>query len=422
MRNYVSTRRSVRRLRPGAAILAAVAVPVLALTACGSSSPSSSSSSTSGGTEIPVGVIGSYSGPLAATVAPAKPAIEAWAASVNAAGGINGHHIHLYLEDDNGNVQTSLQLVKQLVEQDHVVAIVGQASSAGDAGWASYVEQKGVPVVGGISSDSPYLTNPDFFAAGANQVAAFYGTAALAKPHGAKFGELYCAEIPACASVVPILNGFGKDLGVDVTYSSKVAASSPDFSAACQGLKSSGVNSYGLALGAATLKQVADQCAQQGLRIPLVVTNVVDSNFIIDPALNGTEALDSSFPFFDETIPASKEFHAALAKYEPQLGTTALPLNNQVSWAWVSGKLFEAALKAAGSGPITPATVKTGLYALKDETLGGLSSPLNFTPNQPNLNNCYFTYEVQAGKFVEPNGVKPECAPAGPVTAVVKSF
>ena len=47
---------------------------------------------------------------------------------------------------------------------------------------------------------------------------------------------------------------------------------------------------------------------------------------------------------------------------------------------WASGELFKAAVDASGSGPVTSASVKRGLYALKNETLGGLSGPLNFVP------------------------------------------
>ena len=49
--------------------------------------------------------------------------------------------------DDGGNGTTSLQQAKQLVESDHVIAIVGELSLV-DTVWANYVQQKGVPVIG----------------------------------------------------------------------------------------------------------------------------------------------------------------------------------------------------------------------------------------------------------------------------------
>jgi branched-chain amino acid transport system substrate-binding protein len=60
----------------------------LALTACGSSG-SGSAAAASG--DWVIGSIGSYSGPFASSLGPTQQTIDAWADSVNAAGGIDGH-------------------------------------------------------------------------------------------------------------------------------------------------------------------------------------------------------------------------------------------------------------------------------------------------------------------------------------------
>jgi branched-chain amino acid transport system substrate-binding protein len=374
------------------------------------------------GSAIPIGVIGSYSGPEAAYLAGSDKTMEAWAASVNAAGGLNGHPVKLYVEDDQTNVATAVRLVKQLVQQDHVVAIVGQVST-GDSSWASYAQAAGVPVIGGDAIHTAYLTNPDFYGVGANLIAGFYGVASAAAAHGPRFGALYCAGLTACAAVVPILNGFGRSLNVRVTYSSKVAAGTPGFTAFCQGLKGSKVNSYDIALAQDLLTRVATECASQGLKAPLVSLKVVDATFASNPAYDQMSLIDSVFPFFDKSTPATKAFHAALRKYAPSVGASAAsPLNPEVAESWASGKLFEAAVRASGSGPVTPASIKRGLYALRNETLGGLTGPLNFTPGKPSLENCYFTYKIAGGAFAEPAGLRPTCAPTALVDAVASAL
>jgi branched-chain amino acid transport system substrate-binding protein len=402
---------------------ASVALVALMIAACSSSSSSVSSSggSQTSSSEIPVGVIGSYSGPAASSVAGAESSIQAWADSVNAAGGINGHRVQLYIVDDAGNSATALTGMKTLVEQDHVVAIVGQASTDASP-WESYIDSKGIPVVGGNTASVTYLSDPNFYAVGGNLLSGYYGVTALAKANGPKLGDLYCAEIPACAATTTLLQTFGKSLGVSMSYSSKVSAAAPDFTAVCQGLKSAGVQSYSLGLAAVTLKQVATQCALQGLKAQLIISNVADSTFPSDPGFNGIEVVDAMFPFFDDSTPATREFHAALTKYAPALGTPASPLNSEVTQAWASGKLFEAAVKAAGNGPITPASIKKGLYALKGETLGGLTVPLTYTPGKPSPQNCYFTYSIQGGKFIEPDGLKTTCAPEAVIAAAATAL
>jgi branched-chain amino acid transport system substrate-binding protein len=407
------------RLRYKAA--AGVALTLAALTSACSSAGSGGSApqgSTAAKADIPVGVIGSYSGPQSSTFTSSQEAMQAWADSVNAAGGIDGHPVHLYIEDDAGNTSQSLTEVKTLVQEDHVVAIVGQ--STGDpSAFQSYVDSAGVPVVGGNPQSTPYLTDPNWFAVGGNEVASFYGIAAAAKQSGAKLGNLYCAELPACAATQTLLQGFGGPLGLSVSYSSKVSASAPDFTAVCQGLIKSGVQSYTLGLGAATLKQVASQCQQQGLKAKLILSDVADSTFTSDPQFNGLEVVDDIFPFFDESTPATKAFHAALKKYAPSVGTAALPLNSETAVAWASGELFETAVQRGGTGPITSATVKQGLYSLKGDTLGGLTAPLTFTKGKPTNYNCNWLYEIKNGAFSAPNGTNATCASTAVIDPVI---
>lgn len=399
------------------AVLAAAAVTAATIAGCGSSGTTTSAG---GGTSsvIPIGVIGSYSGTEAAYLQGADKVAEAWADSVNAAGGIGGHQIHLYVEDDGTQQATAIQQVKTLVQQDHVVAIVGEVSTS-DTSFAAYVQKMGVPVVGGDSIHTAYLTNPDFYAAGTDLIAGFYGVASLAAKNGPKFGVAYCAELDTCAAVVPLFDALGKPQGVAATYQTKVAATTPDFTALCQSLKKTQVDSYDLALDQATIKRAVSQCSSEGITEPLVTLGDVDSSFLANPSYNGMQIVDTNYPFFDQTLPAAQQFHAALKKYAPSVGTTsASPLTPIQMQVWASGKLFQAAVAASGNGPVTPASVKRGLYALKDETLGGLSGPLNFLPGKPSPQNCYFTYKIDSGQWVKLSGEKAVCAPATLVNAV----
>jgi branched-chain amino acid transport system substrate-binding protein len=407
------------RIRRSAAVITAAAVIAAVAAGCGSGSAGTTGSSGGdAGSVIPVGVIGSYSGTEAAYLQGSDKVAEAWADSVNAAGGIHGRKIRLYVQDDGTQQTTAIQDVKTLVEQDHVVAIVGEVSTS-DTSWAAYVQQMGVPVVGGDSIHIAYLTNPDFYAAGTDLVAGFYGVASLAARTGPRFGVAYCAELDTCAAVVPLFDALGKPQGVSATYQAKVAATTPDFTALCQSLKKSQVNSYDLALDQSTIKRAVSQCASEGIAAPLITLGDVDSSFLQYPSYNGMQIVDTNYPFFDQSLPAAQEFHAALKKYAPSVGTTsASPLTPVQMQVWASGKLFEAAVNASGNGPVTPASVKRGLYALKNETLGGLSGPLNFIPGKPSPQNCYFTYKIDSGRFVTISGEKPVCAPAALAAAV----
>jgi branched-chain amino acid transport system substrate-binding protein len=411
--------RTMRRCR--AAMVGASLALTLAVAGCSSSGKASPSGSGGGtpSTEIPVGVIGSYSsGAFPSLNAAARDTSQAWASWVNDHGGINGHKVKLYIEDDKGDAATAAAAAKTLIEKDHVVAIVGNQSQNA-APWGTYVASKGVPVVGGNTFDLIQLKNADFFSVGGNLLAAYYGVATLAMARGENVGNLYCAEVPACAATTSLLTGFGKSLGgLSVTYAAKVSATAPDFTAPCQGLKGSGASSYSLGTSAQVMRSITSQCLQQGFKAPLIIPDVADSTFPSDASFDGTEIVSTIVPYFDNTLPGMKEFHQALAKYAPQIGTAKTPLSNPVLQPWVSGKLFETAVKAIGNKPITAESVKEGLYSLKGETLGGLTAPLTFTRDKVSPHNCYFYYKIENRAFVAPNGLSPTCVPDDIIAAI----
>jgi branched-chain amino acid transport system substrate-binding protein len=71
-----------------------------------------------------IGNIGTYSGINSGNFLGGGQALQAWADWTNANGGIDGHHVKVISLDDAGVASTSVNDVKQLVQSDHVLAIV----------------------------------------------------------------------------------------------------------------------------------------------------------------------------------------------------------------------------------------------------------------------------------------------------------
>jgi len=408
----------------------------LFVAACGdddsgsSSSSSSSGSSSSGsgepapkgpsGAPIKLGFICSCTGAQASQLGHQDDAAQVWVNSVNDAGGINGAPVELTIKDDGGDPAKALQAVKELVEQDKVVALVGQFSLA-DAAFADYVSQKGIPVVGGISPDTPYLTNPDFFPSGSQLLVQTAGTLALAQEAGKKrIGVMYCAESPICAQLEPLATGLGQLYGLEASFA-KVSATQPNYTAQCLQFKNDGVDALfpGVASPVA-LKIVAD-CAKQNYK-PQVVsqTSTLANTWFDDPNMEG--ALLSGFNAnpFDTESPSMQEFRDAYEKYFPG-DLEGKDFSYDAIGVWAGGKLFEAAAKAGKiDASSTAEDVKKGLYALKDETLGGLSGPLNFTPDKPAFVPCYFGQKIEGGALASENNNEPICLSEEQATAVGK--
>jgi branched-chain amino acid transport system substrate-binding protein len=409
---------------------------VMAAAGCGSSSKQSTNPGTSPttggqatgtqatggqatGSPILVGSIGTYSGPLASSFGGIQATLNAWVSNTNANGGINGHPVKLILKDDAGLASTAVADVQELIQQ-HVVAIAADESTS-DADWAKVVAKAGIPVVGGNAIDIPFMTNPDFFASSTNAIAAVWGVMSLGKTFGPKQAILACAEVAACAASEVFYKQFAPPLGMSIPYTQTIAASSPDYTAVCQGIKSSGSQSYVMIDAAGIVARVGNSCVQQG-----VTAHIVEASAAIEPSLlkapgaNGMLSVAVDFPFTDTSTPASQAFHTAIDKYAP--AGTVVQWGPGLPQPWVSMELLKAAILAGGNGPVTAQSIKTGLYTLKNDTLGGLAPPLTFTQGQVNLQNCYFVLGISNGQFTAPQGLKTSCAPDALVAAGAKAM
>ncbi|HEX3712286.1 MAG TPA: ABC transporter substrate-binding protein, partial [Trebonia sp.] len=142
-------------------------------TGASSSSPAAPAATTSAagsaatGTPIVIGSVGTYTQGTGGFTDPGLPAIQAWASWVNAHGGINGHPVKLITEDNKGDQAQAVSMVKQLVQQDHVVAFVSNQDGSLNAGYASYLDQQKIPVLGGsVFTLDPWVSDPMFYPEG----------------------------------------------------------------------------------------------------------------------------------------------------------------------------------------------------------------------------------------------------------------
>src|SRR5688500_2894415 len=73
---------------------------------------------------------------------------------INAAGGILGAPVELLVEDDQGRPEQAATVVTKLIEQDEVVALVGENASTNTLAAAPIAQRARVPMI------SPSATNP----------------------------------------------------------------------------------------------------------------------------------------------------------------------------------------------------------------------------------------------------------------------
>jgi branched-chain amino acid transport system substrate-binding protein len=125
--------------------LTALVVIVLTLTSC--SSNESTTENTPGVTDTSI-LVGSHmplTGPAAAGYSKIAPATKAYFDFVNAAGGVYGRKITYKYLDDTYNPATTQQVVRELVLQDKVFAILNGLGTAPHTGILDFLKTNRVP-------------------------------------------------------------------------------------------------------------------------------------------------------------------------------------------------------------------------------------------------------------------------------------
>jgi branched-chain amino acid transport system substrate-binding protein len=404
----------MRPIRWAAALLAGAA---LVVSGCSSSATSGGSTTSSGasankatGSPYNLGVICSCSGSNAASLTTMTNIVAAWAASVNAAGGIANHPIQLFKADDSQNPGTALSAVTKMVEQDHVIALIDISNV--DASFGDYIASTHVPVVGGNLDSDLFITNPDFFTAGGTTDGIPAGIIAAAKTAKVnKLGVLYCSGVPICAELPPALKKIGGPAGVSISYSGAIPNAAPNYTAPCLAAEQSGANGLFVASGAPQTLAVTESCTAQGYKPTYIAAeSSLGNSSLSNPNINGAVGEITNLSTSDTANPEISAMDKALNAFKPGLVSSA-EFTPGSSMLWAAGQLFDAAAQAGhlGDNP-TPAQVLDGLYALKGETLGGLTAPLTFTKGKPTSLKCWFYYQVKDGKFTNPFGSSPACA------------
>ena len=78
---------------------------------------------------IKVGAILAVTGGASFLGAPESKTLEMLAEEINAAGGIDGHTVELIIKDSQASAEKAISFAKQLIEEEHVLAIIGPSTS-----------------------------------------------------------------------------------------------------------------------------------------------------------------------------------------------------------------------------------------------------------------------------------------------------
>lgn len=387
------------------ALAASAAVMGSVLAACGDDGGESGDNS-----PISIGQVGNYSGPVPG-LADQGTGLEAWVKAINADGGIEGHKIELHTLDAKGDPASEVSQVTQLVSQKKVVAFAAMGLTT-MSGAAPFLEQQGIPVIGGNTSDPTWAVSPGLYVPGAGLIGTYLQGFAAVPEGKEKVGLVYCKESAGCTAVNTLMFdlGLSEANGAEPVYNAEVSLASPSFTAQCLAAKQAGVQTLAVAFDGANLVRLAKDCADQGFTPTYafggtIATDEVAASGVVENAVSG----QSQAPWF-KTDGEIKKHRDAMEEYFPDV-----PVTSNTVAGWVSGlalqKAIENALEEDPDAEITSETIREGLAKIKDETFNGTTPPVSFTADGVQEQSlCAFSITVKDGKWTE-NGADPVCPP-----------
>jgi branched-chain amino acid transport system substrate-binding protein len=354
--------------------------------------------------------IGTESGVLGNLMRPIFEAAKAWAADVNARGGLGGHPVRLLFGDDAGDPGKTLALARRMVDQDGAVAFYAAHGPGTGQALASFLEERRIPLIGMCSCTDGSATSPMMFQVGISTdpgLAWAHMLALTTLTEKRKLSILYCRETPACKQIRDGITKLQGQAGIQVVHEAQVTVTQPDYTAEVLAARNAGAEALAVATDNASVIRVARSAHRQNYRPTLVgqVATAEDRYLTVGGAdVEGSAIGASVFPW---QSPKFADYVAALDRYAP--GAIKGNLGQVV---WVAGKLME---RIAGGFPANPTKddFLAGLYALRGETLGGLLPPLTFVEGKGSAltNLCTVPILVDKGKFVTPKGDSFVCAP-----------
>jgi branched-chain amino acid transport system substrate-binding protein len=362
---------------------------------------------------VAIGQVGFFSGFAAPITGSIRTMLAVWVKDINARGGLACHPVVLYSQDDGGDASRSAAAVQELVAVRRVVAFVANAPLA-VAGFRYAVEAAKVPAIGGGDSRD-WFESPWLFPQGASLQDQVVGVIRNGVAAGHKrLGVLYCVEATQCAeAITAVRDGAAKAAGAELVYDAAVSIAQTDYTAQCLNARDAHVDQLALGLDGASITRVARSCAAIGYR-PLFSTSsgVLSPGQAADETLRsfGVATASGQVPFTLSDTAGLRSYREALARYAPNQAPDGASVIG-----WTCGKLLEAAVarvaEAARTGPITSALLMKGLGQIRDESLGGLTAPISYSPGQRHATSsgCVFYEFLSTTGWSAPRGSRPVC-------------
>ncbi len=350
--------------------------------------------------DLVVGAFLSLSGSDATFGEDTKEGIELAVEELNKAGGIKNKKVKVLYEDDKSQPQEASNKVRQLIDRDNVLAILGEVASSRTMAGGLIANTKKVPLVTPsstaveVTKDRDYVFRVCFTDDQQGDVAARFVWETLKKK---KAGLFYAAQDNYSSGLASSFKDHFKKLGGEIVVDKGYQKSETNFTTYLSELKSKAPEVIFVPVYYNEMVQIARQAKQAGIAGTMFMGgDGWDSHELIDGAgdeLDGAYFTNHYAP--DVPWPNSAAFVAAYkAKFSYQ-GKPKEP-TSLAAQGYDAAKLLFDAMKRSPEATPTREGIKVALAATKD--FAGATGSLTIDKDH-NANKPIVVVQVKEKKF-----------------------
>jgi branched-chain amino acid transport system substrate-binding protein len=354
----------------------------------------------SSGDEILIGEYGSLTGTTATFGQSTDNAIQMAFDEINAAGGLLGKKVKVLVEDDQSKPEEAATAVTKLINQNHVVAMLGEVSSSRSLAAAPICQANGVPMI------SPSSTNPRV-----TQVGDYIFRVCFIDPFQAEVGARIAWEtlkLKKVAILSDVRNDYSvglqtffrqhfKQLGGEIIAEQSYSEGDSDFRAQLTQIKSANPEAIYVPGYYTEVATIARQARELGITVPLIGGDGWDSPRLWEiggEALNG--CYFSNHYSVDDPAPAVQKF---VADYRKRYNQTPDAL---AALGYDAARILADAITRAGA--TSGDKIRDALAATK--SFQGVTGEITIN-SERNAVKPAVVLKIENGKFVYVDTIKP---------------
>lgn len=346
--------------------------------------------------ELKVGVITPLTGDVATFGQSTRNGVEMAVEEINEAGGLLEEEIKLKIEDDRNEPKETAALVRKLIDQDKVIAIIGSLTSKCTLAGMPIANQKKIPMISS-SSTNPKVTETGKYSFRVCFIDDFQGqvmaTFAYEELDAKKAAVLYDVGNDYSKGLAEFFEGSFKELGGEVVAVETYAVTDKDFNAQLTRIKGLNPDVIFLPDYYEKVALIAKQARGLGITAKLLGGDGWDSPELVKLAGEAVEGgYFSNHYSKDDPDPRTQEF---IKKYKEKYGDAPDAL---AALAYDAVYFLAEGIKEAGK--IDPEAIRDGLESLK--SFSGVTGTFTLTEKRDPIKSAV-VLQIEKGeqKFVK---------------------